>query len=187
MTTKTETRIYTSESSKIQYSPEQKFDNKKMRHYSDGKVSVLHCHHYATLFTQLACDADNFNGPKLLCEASYETFYSVLNNYYKKHKVTDLCDRISLAEQYFSFAGLGEIKFEFSDNSGTAILAHSHVDEGWIKKWGQANKSVNYIGEGFIKAAWSAIVGKGNPSKFKVKETESIVTGAPKSKFNFSW
>ena len=27
------------------------------------------------------------------------------------------------------------------------------VDQGWIKKWGQRDKPVNYIGQGFIAAA----------------------------------
>ena len=36
-----------------------------------------------------------------------------------------------------------------SDNAGEIVLTGSHVDEGWIKKWGTFDKPVNYVSGGF--------------------------------------
>jgi len=185
MTTTTKT-MQTSQGSKIQFQPNQQFDGKKMRHYVNGQTSVLHCHHYASLFSQLADDAQDFQGPKLLADASCETFGQVLCDYFKKNNVTDTCDRIAIAEQYCVFSGMGEIQFQFGPNSGTAVMSHCHVDEGWVKKWGQRDKPVNFIGQGFIQGCWGAIFDR-QPSECKVEETQSIVCGAGTSQFTINW
>ncbi|MCK5127389.1 MAG: hypothetical protein KAR42_14130 [candidate division Zixibacteria bacterium] len=186
MSTTTKKNGYTSLGSKITYDPEQKFDNKKMRHYSDGKTFVLHCHHYATLFTQLACDAEDMGGTTLLAEAGRETFGEVLSDYYQKHDIKELPDRIAIAEQYFSFVGMGKIEFNFAKNDGFAIMEKSHVDEGWKKKWGNNETPINWMGVGYIQAVWGSVFGK-DPAKCTVKETQSIVCGASNSRFSISW
>ena len=61
-------------------------------------------------------------------------------------------------------------------------MVHSHVDEGWIKKWGKRDEPVNFIGSGYIAALFAAVLGKSTRS-FDVKETASIVSGADKSEF----
>jgi hypothetical protein len=61
---------------------ERRFDSKRMRHYINNELSVLHCHHYASLFSQLADDAKLLHGDKLLKQASEESFYPVLVDYY---------------------------------------------------------------------------------------------------------
>jgi hypothetical protein len=186
MTTATQTKIWTSADSKVSFAADQQFDQKRMRHYLNGKVSVMHCHHYATLFTQLALDADDFGGTDIMVEASCESFWPVLRDYYKKNKIEEVSDRIAIAEQYCSFVGLGQVSFEFSDGSGTATMKHSHVEEGWLKKWGQRNEPVNFMGIGYVKAAWAAIFGK-DPSSVSVEETQSIVCGASATRFNINW
>jgi hypothetical protein len=187
MTTATKTQFRTSRGSKIKFQPDQSFDSKKMRHYLGGQVAVMHCHHYSTLFTQLAIDSQQFNGPSLLVEASFEAFWSVLRDYYKKNKITDVNDRIAVAEQYYSFVGMGEVEFEVGDNSAVVTMKHSHVDEGWLKKWGPRNQRVNYMGEGYIKAALGAILNENSPHKYRVSEVQSIVCGASTSRFNVTW
>jgi hypothetical protein len=51
------------------------------------------------------------------------------------------------------------------------------VDEGWLKKWGKADKPVNHIGTGFVTALFSAIYNRGK-GEFVAVEEQSIVTGA---------
>jgi len=186
MVTKVKQEKYTSKGSTVTFKAEQSFDSNRMRHYLNGQVTVMHCHHYATLFSQLALDAAHFGGTDLLTEASAETFWGTLRDYYKKNRVEDITDRIAIAEQYCSFVGLGDIKFEFSNNSGQAIMTHSHVDEGWLKKWGKHDKPVNYMGKGYIQAAWAAIYGQ-DPVKVKVEEVQSLVCGDSQSKFAINW
>ncbi|MEZ5358358.1 MAG: hypothetical protein R3F48_05960 [Candidatus Zixiibacteriota bacterium] len=186
MATTTKKSGFTSAGSKVSYQPEQKFDNKKMRHYMEGKTFVLHCHHYATLFTQLACDARDLGGTELLTEASCETFYEVLCDYFKKHKVSDTTDRIAIAEQYYGYVGMGTIEFNFGDKEGFAVMEHSHIDEGWKKKWGQKEEPVNFIGIGYIQAAWGAVFNK-KPETCNVEETQSIVCGSSNSRFTINW
>ena len=183
----TKTKPQTSKGSNVQFEAEHHFDSEKMRHYLNGTLSVLHCHHYSTLFAGLACDAVHLRGTELLTEAAAETFHPTLKSYYEQHKIDSITDRIAIAEQYYKYIGLGDVSLEFGKKGGTATMKHSHVDEGWIKKWGRADKRVNYIGEGFIKAAWAAIFNKSNWSEIKVDETQSIVKGASTSRFDLNW
>ncbi len=183
----TTTKKMSSCGSEVVLKTSQKFDSDRMRHYLNGRQTVLHCHHYLTLFTQMAWDAENFNGPKLLIQSSAETFYSMLWDYYKKNRITEICDRISIAEQYFRFVGLGSIRFEFWGRNGLATMPYSHIDEGWMKKWGQAQKRVNFIGQGYIQAACAAIFDLRSPDKINVEETQSIVCGASTSSFTINW
>jgi hypothetical protein len=139
---------------------------------------VLHCHHFATLTTQLANDCGLLDGKKLLAECAEDTFYSLLISYYAEHAVTALAERIAVAEQYFSAMGLGKLAVKYAGPySGTVELEHSHVDEGWLKKWGRANKPVNHIGCGYITALFSAVYDRPRRD-FQARETQSIAQGA---------
>jgi hypothetical protein len=64
---------------KTEFEIDHKFDPIRNRHYMNGVCTVLHCHHYATLYTQLADDAEEFAGVRLLIEAAEDTFYEVLD------------------------------------------------------------------------------------------------------------
>jgi hypothetical protein len=180
-------RNHTSSGSSVRFLPEQTFDRKRMRHSVEGETSVLHCHHYATLFTQLAMDASHFNGPALLAQAAAESSWPTLVRYFKKHKIQNTADRIAVAEQYFAFMGLGVAAFECSPKDASITMNHSHVDEGWIKKFGKRTARVNFIGEGYIKGACAAIFDLRSPNAVQVTEQQSIVCGARQSRFNASW
>ena len=165
---------------KINYEIKHVFDQKNCRHFLNGRVSVLHCHHFMTLYTQLAKDSGKTDVLKNVAE---ETFYEVLNNYFIENNINDIEDKIELACQYYSAIGLGNILIaSLGDDSGEVEALRSHVDEGWIKKWGNHDSEVNYVTCGYISAAFSAI----NNLKIGVYETiekESIVKGAKTSKF----
>ncbi len=160
------------------------FDRRTCRHTINGFDSVLHCHHYATLYCQLADDAEQFNGRALLQRAAELAFLDVLSTYFSEHGVRDLGDRVTLAEEYWRVSGWGTLQFNHvGELSAAAQMDHSHVDEGWLKKWGRRDKPVNFIGQGYLAAALAAIYDLPAGS-FRVTETESIVSGAPASRFN---
>ena len=160
----------------------QTFEKKRMRHYMNGELSVLHCHHYSTLFSQLALDAKLLKGTTLLLEAAEESLIGPLEKYFAENKVASVEDKVAVAEDYFRVVGLGEVKISFGADGGSAEMLHAHVDDGWLKKWGKHDQPVNYIGQGYLAAAFSAIAGT-KAGTYQVEETESIVKGAKSSKF----
>lgn len=158
---------------------EKRFDTNTCRHYVNNNLTVLHCHHYATLFTQLALDAkDIVDGTTILYETSEDTFYQVISEYFNKHSVTDPAERLEIAKTMFSSFGLGKIEAEtLNENGGSVQMPVSYLDEGWIQKWGKHNSPVNYIGAGYVAAMVSAVFNK--PCRtYKVEEQESKVKGA---------
>ncbi len=160
-----------------------RFDAKTCRHYLNGETSVLHCHHYATLYTQLAEDCGMLDGKKLLAETAEDTFGEVLSAYYRKHEITDISDRITIAEQYYAACGMGQMKVLCAGADGGEVeLTHSHIDEGWIKKWGKRNEPVNFFTCGYIAGMFSAVFGQ-PPRTFTATETQCIVSGAKRSVF----
>jgi hypothetical protein len=168
---------------KTEFQIEHHFDPKTCRHSLNGQNVALHCHHYTSLYTQLAEDCGMFDAKTLLAESAEEAFCDLLKDYYLKHNITCVQERILLAEQCYAAVGLGEMKVVFAGpDSGEVELLHSHVDDGWIKKWGHREKPVNFITRGYIAGAFSAVFDHHRRS-FTVKETASIVSGAPKSRF----
>jgi len=154
------------------------FDKDRCRHEMNGLTAVSHCHHFASLTTQLANDCELLDAKKLLAECAEDAFYTVLTNYYRQHGITDLNERIRIAEMYFAEVGLGKLKVKYAGPySGEIVLEYSHVDEGWIKKWGLFDKPINFIGCGYATALFSAIYDRGR-REFSAKELQSIVCGA---------
>lgn len=158
----------------------QEFDAKNKRYYVNGLQTVIHCHHYSTLLTQLAFDAKKFGGIEALLDSSEKIFYKVFQEYFKENKIQTLEDKVSVIEQYFSFLGLGKIKFFIKEQK--AEITKSHIDEGWLIKWGLNDQPVNIIGQGFIAAAFSAATESSIDTVF-VTEVESIVCGSKSSIF----
>lgn len=166
---------------------QQHFDPQRKRHYLNDHLTVLHCHHYATLFTQLSLDAKELvDGTSILKESVEDVFYEVLKNYYANNNVTDPADRIDIGRQMFSAVGMGKMVVNTSqENGGEIEMPFAYVDEGWIKKWGKFKEPVNFIGRGYIAGMFSAAFDK-PPKTYKVTETQSRVMGADKSVFKIS-
>lgn len=161
-----------------------RFDPRSCRHFLGDVPYVLHCHHYATLYCQLADDAEMFDGKALLRKSAELSFYDELNRIFTKHCADKLEDKVALAEEYWQFVGMGLLDLEaVGPMAGSATMAHSHVDEGWIKKWGKRDEPVNFIGQGYLQAVWSALF-ELPPGSFNVHELESIVAGADCSRFS---
>ena len=151
-----------------------KIDPKTNRHFINNTQVVLHCHHYTSLYTQLAIDIGETD---LLVFSMEDSFYKQLSEYYEKYKVESIDDKKEIAVKHYSTVGLGTIEIiSLDENGGEVKSEHSLLDQGWIKKWDKYDAPVNYIGCGFIAAMYSSIWGK--PTRtFKVIETKSIVKG----------
>jgi hypothetical protein len=136
-----------------------------------------------SLYTQLADDAVYFEGERILKETAEETFYEVLKDYFAKHHLTVFADQISIAEQYWQTVGMGKLQFvEVGKYTVRAEMLHSHVDQGWLIKWGVKNQPVNFITSGFV-AAVAALVSDRPTKSYAVKELKSLVSGDNKSVF----
>ncbi|MBN2238237.1 MAG: 4-vinyl reductase [Dehalococcoidales bacterium] len=157
------------------------FDRKTKRHTINGVQSVLHCHHYTSLYTQLAIDSGE---TALLQECARESFFTVLDNYFKNNPdIITIQEKVDIGCQYYSILGLGNMEMHFLGvESGEVELTSSHTDSGWMKKWGTYDRPVNYITAGYIEALFEAVLNLPARS-FDVVETQSIVMGADTSIF----
>jgi hypothetical protein len=157
-----------------------KFDPVKKQHYLNGELSVLHCHHFTTLYSQLAIDSEE---TEVLADTARDTFHASLSNYFSAHGIESAEHRVSLACQHYGAVGLGKMEVVFiGADSGEVRLQSSHLDAGWIKKWGPYNKPVNHLTRGFIEGMFAAILSLPSGA-FKAREVKSIVMGAPESVF----
>lgn len=156
------------------------FDSLHKRHFLNNQPIVMHCHHYAALYTQLALDA---NETTLLAEVAEDTFFQVLNDYFSTYQIQTLSQRIEIACEYFTAFGLGKMQVNYlGDYCGEIELLSSHIDQGWVKKWGHYDKPVNYLSVGYSNALFSTVLNQ--PVRtFKTKEIQSIVMGAETSLF----
>jgi hypothetical protein len=162
------------------------YDPRSSRQSINGEQYVLHCHHFATLYTQLADDCGMLDGKKLMAEVAEDTFYDILRTYYAEHQVTGIPERVLVAEEYYAAMGLGLMKIRCAGpETGEVELLASHIDQGWVKKWGQREEPVNFMTSGFVAGAFSAIFDRA-PRTYEVRETRSIVAGADTSKFEVS-
>lgn len=161
----------------------QHFDSTHKQYFLNEQLSVLHCHHYATLYTQLALDAQETT---LLLEVSEDTFFKILSDYFLKHAVQTLDKRIEIACQYFSEIGLGKMQVNYlGDYTGEIELMVSHIDEGWLRKWGTHDVPINYVTAGYCAALFESVLNQ--PLRtFLVKEIQSIVMGAETALFKIN-
>lgn len=154
------------------------------RHWIGNSTPVLHCHHYATLYTQLAMDCSLLDAKRPLAECAEDTWAEWLGDYFGAKGITDMRGRIALAEEAFAVSGQGKMRVVCAGpDSGEVALDFSHVDAGWLKKWGKHDGALNYMACGFIAAMFAMVFDK-PPRFYRVLETQSIVSGAACSRFN---
>lgn len=97
------------------------YDPTRSRHSVNSVDTVLHCHHYATLYTQLADDATLFDGKSILRETSEHAFYNTLKAHYEAQGIQDPNERASVAKDYWAFSGMGDFEFaECNPNGGVS-------------------------------------------------------------------
>ena len=73
--------------------------------------------------------------------------------------------------------GFGKIEILcIGKDNGELKLTRSLFDEGWLMKWGKSEKSVNYIGFGFISAMFNCLFNAPRNS-YKIKELARLCSG----------
>jgi hypothetical protein len=148
-------------------------DNETFRHYINGHAVVMHSHHYLALITKLAEEFGDIGGPQLLKDVVEESMWTVLNDYVQKNGQTTPLQRCNIGREYYSVYGLGKMKVAGTESGGEVCLVRSHVDEGWINKWGHHTKPINHFTCGYIAALFAVTFNK--PAKsYTVIETESM-------------
>jgi hypothetical protein len=157
------------------------FNETTFRRYLNGFPIVLHCHHYITLTTKLAEEFSDIGGIQILREAVEDSIGPLLSDYCERNGVVSFTDRLEVARQYYSVLGLGTMEIGGNEDGGEVLLKRSHVDEGWIKKFGPRKEPVNHFTCGYVSAAFA--VAASRPARsYKAGETECLVSGAKVSK-----
>jgi hypothetical protein len=152
------------------------FDENTYRHFLNGHATVLHCHHYMSLTTRLALDYADVGGPRILAESAEDAIFPMLESYISEKRISDVDSVLEVGVQYYSLMGLGKMAASTTPAGGMVRLARSHVDEGWVKKWGRAPHAINYFTCGYSTALFSAAFRK-RPRSYHAVETLSIAMG----------
>ena len=158
------------------------FDASTYRHYMNGFLTVLHCHHYMCLYTKTAEQFQDCGGVEILQETAEDSIRPIFDDYFVKHQVTDPAARLQICANFYAAMGLGCMEVTGTSAAGTATLKASHVDQGWIKKWGKRDQPVNYFTCGYLNAAFAAAFGRPARS-FASREESSMVSGNGFSRF----
>jgi predicted hydrocarbon binding protein len=158
------------------------FNPETYRHYINGHPTVLHCHHYMSLTTKLAEEFVDIGGSRILRESAEDSIRPLFDSYYQTNGLSSSEDRFKVGEEYYSVMGLGRIAVTGNQHTGEVILIRSHVDEGWIKKWGKHDKPINHFTCGYISALFAATFGR-PPRSYSVSETASLVMGDEQGMF----
>jgi len=142
----------------------------------------MHSHHYLALLTKLVEDLDSMNASEILRDSVEDTMRAVFEEYIEKNGLTSAQDRCNVGREYYSAFGLGKMVITGDENGGEVRLVRSHVDEGWVKKWGVHSKPINHFTCGYVAAMFAAAFKK--PSKsYLVTEVTSIAAGDSEGKF----
>ena len=158
------------------------FDDKTYRHFLNGTQIVLHCHHYMSLTTKMAEAYDDIGATRILAESAEDSVRPLFDTYSKSHSLAAGEARLNMGAEFYAVMGMGLMKVTGTQAGGTVTLTRSHVDAGWVKKFGNHTKPVNHFTRGYIAAVFGAAFDKPARS-FKVTETASIVMGKPASSF----
>ncbi len=159
-----------------------KFDDNTYRHYMNGFLTVLHCHHYLCLTTQTAIQFEDIGGIDILINTVIDTISPVFKKYIDDNQVATLKEKIAVGSDFYAVMGLGKMKVKLTKKGGQVELLRSHIDKGWITKWGTENACINFFTVGYINAMFSIATGLA-PQAFKVEEISSIVSGQDTSSF----
>ena len=163
-----------------------RFDRATKKHYINNWNTVLHCHHYASTFTELAISARSFAGIENLIGSAEHVFGTWLKDYYRQKAVNTVAERVWTAEQYWKTIGMGLVKIVASSpDRGMASMDYSHIDAGWLQRMGHWNSPVNFITQGFLAGVFSAVFDKPLGS-YSVEETQSLVMGDNESRFDIT-
>ncbi|HOI15749.1 MAG TPA: 4-vinyl reductase [Geobacteraceae bacterium] len=157
-------------------------DAETNRQYLNGHPVVMHSHHYLALITKMAGELEDINGTGILRDVVEETMRAVFDDYIRKNGLTSAQDKCNVGREYFSVFGLGKMVITGDEQGGEVRLVRSHLDEGWIMKWGNTDKPVNHFTCGYVAAMFGAAFDKPLKS-YTVTEAASIAAGDSEGKF----
>ena len=120
-------------------------DAETNRQYLNGHPVVMHSHHYLALITKMAGELEDIDGTGILRDVVEETMRAVFDDYIRKNGLTSAQDKCNVGREYFSVFGLGKMVITGDEQGGEVRLVRSHLDEGWIMKWGNTDKPVNHF------------------------------------------
>ncbi len=163
-----------------------RFDPDTKKHFLNNWNTVLHCHHYAVTFTELAISASSFAGIEKMVASAEKVFGTWLKEYYRQETVNVVVERARVAEEYWKTIGMGLIWIVVDGPAnGRASMDYSHIDAGWLQKIGHRDSPVNLITQGFLAGVFSAIFDKPF-GVYSVVETRSLVRGDAESRFDIT-
>jgi hypothetical protein len=157
-------------------------DAETNRQYLNGHPVVMHSHHYLALITKMAGELEDIDGTGILRDVVEETMRAVFDDYIRKNGLTSAQDKCNVGREYFSVFGLGKMVITGDEQGGEVRLVRSHLDEGWIMKWGNTDKPVNHFTCGYVAAMFGAAFDKPLKS-YTVTEAASIAAGDSEGKF----
>ncbi len=157
-------------------------DNETHRIFLNGQPVVMHSHHYLALITKLVEDMADIGASGILQDTVEDTMRAVFDDYISKNGLTSAQDKCNVGREYFSVFGLGKMVITGDENGGEIRLLRSHVDEGWVKKWGVHSKPINHFTCGYVAAMFAAAFNKPARS-YLVTEVASIAAGDSEGKF----
>jgi hypothetical protein len=157
-------------------------DDETHRNFLNGQPVVMHSHHYLALITKLVEDLADIGAPEILRHTVEDTMRAVFDDYISKNGLASAQDKCNVGREYFSVFGLGKMVITGDENGGEVRLLRSHVDEGWVKKWGVHSKPINHFTCGYIAAMFAAAFNKPARS-YLVTEIASIAAGDSEGKF----
>ena len=157
-------------------------DNDTFRHYLNGHCVVMHSHHYLALITRLVEELAEIDAPQILVEVVEESMREIFDDYIVKNGLTTPQERGNVGKEYYSVFGLGKLVIAGDENGGEVRVSRSHLDEGWVRKWGHHPQPVNHFTRGYIAAMFGAAFSRPVGS-YLVTEAQSIVTGAGEGRF----
>jgi len=161
---------------------EHTFDKNTYRHMYNGHIMVMHCHHYMCLLTRLAMEHGEVNATDILASSAEDAIRPVLEECVRRAGAAGTQEILSIGRELYHYMGMGLMSLSGTDGGGEASLVRSHLDQGWIKKYGKATIPVNFFTRGFIAAIFGVAFQK-PPRAFKVEETQSIARGDATSTF----
>jgi len=161
---------------------EHTFDKNTYRHSYNGTLMVLHCHHYMSLLTKLAMDYPEVNGADILASSAEDSIRPLLDETARRQSAKTPEEVMSVGKELYQQLGMGLMSIDGARENSEVTLVRSHVDQGWIKKWGKSTTVVNHFTRGFISAIFGAAFQKPGQS-FIVEETSSIARGDATSRF----
>jgi len=157
-------------------------DNETHRNFLNGQPVVMHSHHYLALIAKLVEEQSDIGAAKILRDSVEDSMRAVFEDYIEKNGLASAQDRCNVGREYYSAFGLGKMVITGDEHGGEVRLIRSHVDEGWVQKWGVHGSPINHFTCGYVAAMFAAAFKK--PSKsYVVTEVASIATGDSEGRF----